>query len=93
MDAFTNELLGESRSLNEKDLVFEFLLNALRLKHGFSQQQFEFHTGLSFAFLASRFQSLQDDGLLVIKHGCVRCSALGYRFLDEVLQRLLPGYS
>ena len=79
-----------ARPLHPDELVFEFLLNALRLKSGFTRQQFERHTGLSLASLVPKLQAPLLEDLLVIRDDRVCCSATGYRFLDDLLQRLLP---
>ena len=76
--------------LNKQDLQFEFLLNALRLKQGFSPWQFECHTGLDYASLSPRLEPLHEGGLLTVAEDYVKCSEKGYRFLDELLQGLLP---
>ncbi len=82
--------MGAAQLLTHEDLVFEFLLNALRLKHGFSRKQFESHTGLGYTKLLTQLETLENDGLIIIDKDRIRCSKRGYRFLDEVLQRLLP---
>ncbi len=76
--------------LHPDELVFEFLLNTLRLKSGFTRQQFEQHTGLPFASLVPKLQALLLENLLVMQEDRVCCSTTGYRFLDDLLQRLLP---
>lgn len=88
--ALGDELMGTTQLLTHKDLVFEFLLNALRLKHGFSRKLFERHTGQEYAKLHPQLESLENDGMLSIENDRIRCSERGYCFLDEVLQRLLP---
>jgi len=66
------------------------MLNALRLKNGFTQQQFESHTGLSMSKITSSIQTQIDEGLLVSENGSIHCSKRGYKFLDDVLQSWLP---
>ncbi len=88
---FDDAPLETTRYLAQEELVFEFLMNTLRLTHGFERQQFERYTGLPFARLRSQLKPLQDDGLLIMGHAGARCSDMGYRFLDELLQRLLPA--
>ncbi len=82
--------ITETYSLNKQDIIFEFMLNALRLKHGFSQAQFEAHTGLAFQTIDENLQTHIDEGLLVMENNTVHCSERGYRFLDELLQKWLP---
>ena len=79
-----------SHHLSHDELVFEFLLNALRLKAGFTWQQFEHNTGLTYTMLMPKLQGLIEEGLLVrLDHG-LHCSSTGYRYLDNILVRLLP---
>lgn len=80
----------QTHTLSEQDILFEFMLNALRLKHGFTLQQFESHTGLSFKKIASLLQSQLDEGFLTKENDRIHCTARGYKFLDDVLQSWLP---
>ena len=78
------------RTLTEQDIIFEFMLNALRLKEGFTKQLFELHTGLSIEKINRPVQTLINEGLLVMDNERIHCSGRGYRFLDDVLQSWLP---
>ena len=89
-DMLENEIVIPSRSLRREDIVFEFMLNALRLKHGFSKPQFESHTGLKFESITENLESQISNGLLIKETDNVRCSDQGYRFLDDLLQTWLP---
>ncbi|HUW98033.1 MAG TPA: radical SAM family heme chaperone HemW [Acidiferrobacter sp.] len=77
------------RSLAEADLVFEFLLNALRLIEGFSPQLFRERTGCEFPTQAPQCAQAVADGLLTVEAERVRATALGHRFLDSLLASLL----
>lgn len=77
--------------LSQDDIAFEFLMNALRLKKGFNLQQFKYHTGLQPDHLKQLINPLVDDGLLISKKDTISCSDQGYRFLDNILQTLLPN--
>ena len=81
----------ETNTLNKQDIIFEFMLNALRLKSGFSKQQFEKHTGLTLQDIHTCLQTQIEKGLLVMENNTVRCSEHGYRFFDELLQSWLPN--
>ena len=81
----------ETSTLNKQDIIFEFMLNSLRLKSGFSKQQFENHTGLRLQDIHTCLQTQIEEGLLVMENNTVRCSEHGYRFLDELLQSWLPN--
>ena len=78
------------QTLSEQDIIFEFMLNALRLKHGFTKQQFELHTGLTVEKINQPLQAHISEGLLIMDNDKIYCSARGYEFLDNVLQSWLP---
>ncbi len=69
------------------NLPLEFLMNALRLNSGFSQTLFEIRTGLQFDTIAQSVTDLANEGLLSLKDGHVGTTALGQRFLNEILGR------
>lgn len=79
-----------THTLTEEDIIFEFMLNALRLKQGFTKQQFELHTGLPIEKINNPLQTHISDGLLVKNNNNIHCSERGYKFLDDVLQHWLP---
>ncbi len=79
-----------THTLIEEDIIFEFMLNALRLKHGFTKQQFELHTGLPIEIINEPLQSHISEGFLVITNDNIHFSGRRYRFLDDVLQNWLP---
>jgi oxygen-independent coproporphyrinogen-3 oxidase len=74
------------------ELPFEFMLNALRLKAGFTRRIYESRTGLSLDALSDSLQRAQEQGLLcgAAADGW-RCTDLGYRFLNNLLERFLSG--
>ena len=80
----------ETNTLNKQDVIFEFMLNALRLKKGFSEQQFKLHTGLAIQAVHKKLQLQAEEGSLIIDNKRIRCSEHGYRFLDNILQNWLP---
>ena len=80
----------QTYALTEQDKIFEFMLNALRLKYGFTKQQFELHTGLSVEIIDAPLQAHIAEGLLIMDRDKIYCSDRGYRFLDNVLQSWLP---
>jgi oxygen-independent coproporphyrinogen-3 oxidase len=88
--ASTNTRAAKSYALTAQDLCFEFLMNALRLTHGFSPFLFRQRTGQSLARISPAFTELQRDGLLHVDRNQVKATERGYRYLDEMLQRLLP---
>jgi oxygen-independent coproporphyrinogen-3 oxidase len=71
-------------------LPFEFMLNALRLVEGFEPSLYESRTGLSWAALEPVRSALRARGLLVEDPAGCRPSALGRRFMNDVVGAFLP---
>lgn len=82
--------LAEASWPGPADLQFEFLLNALRLREGFSEQALAQSTlSPPHALLAAMAQA-QARGLLECSDGRWRATELGYMHLDGVLAGFLP---
>jgi len=82
--------VGECQSVTARDLPFEFMLNALRLNEGFSAECFEGRTGLSLDSVAAELEEAQRRGLLQAYPGGWQPTALGRRFLNDLLAAFLP---
>jgi putative oxygen-independent coproporphyrinogen III oxidase len=78
------------RVVRREDLPFEFLMNALRLCEGFEEPEFEQRTGLDAAGLLGSLEGLRGRKLLEKSRENWRASALGFRFLNDVLGEFLP---
>lgn len=91
----TLEAGGQSTELlplSKDDLVFEFMLNALRLIDGFSEEVFAARTGEAAADLATIMRPAQDKGLVVREADSAwRPTSLGRRFLNDLQAEFLPG--
>ena len=79
-----------SRTVPAADLPFEFALNALRLLQGFEFDLYVERTGLAREQLLPPLQALEARGLLQQQQGRWQASALGLRFLNDVIERFLP---
>jgi len=66
-------------------LPFEYMLNALRLTAGFALEEFGARTGLECASIAAPLARLEARGLLERTGAGYRASALGFRFLNDLL--------
>lgn len=73
----------------ERELPFEFMLNALRLVAGFEVPTFTARTGLPWEIVADTMADLVGEGLIVAAGPCYRASPLGMRFLNDVLLRFV----
>jgi putative oxygen-independent coproporphyrinogen III oxidase len=80
-----------SRSvLNEKDTIFEFMLNALRLTKGVSTSLFTERTGLSIDALEPILKEAKQKKLLVDQADLLCPTELGHRFLNDLIGMFLP---
>jgi oxygen-independent coproporphyrinogen-3 oxidase len=90
MESIESGRAPKSGAIGTADLPFEFALNGLRLKAGFSQTLYEARTGQPVETLAKAVSQASSRGLLVESgHEAWRCSELGYRFLNDLLQLFL----
>lgn len=87
------DFMSSERILYQSDLIFEFMLNALRLTDGFSEKMFERRTGLAWKMLAERVQQQEQRGLLESERGVWRASVAGARFLNDLIAGFLPEHA
>jgi putative oxygen-independent coproporphyrinogen III oxidase len=77
----------------DRELPFEFMLNALRLVEGFQVETFTRRTGLPWESVAGTMADLVGEGLIASSETCYRASPLGLRFLNDVLLRFVTEIS
>ena len=82
-----NAVSGE-QLVESQDIIFEFLLNALRLREGASLEIFQQRTGLQPDILRRAVNSI-DPALLTIDSDRVSTTEKGFLFLNEILQELV----
>ena len=81
----------DTPALSSADLVFEFMLNVLRLTDGFDLELFERRTGLAAQSLLPRLLNCREKGLLEEpRRGFWRATELGQRFLNDLQAEFLP---
>jgi oxygen-independent coproporphyrinogen-3 oxidase len=79
------------QEIGDADLLFEFMLNALRLVGGFDAALFRERTGLPDEALTGRLESLLERGLVAQKGPSRWCpTATGRRFLNDLQAHFLP---
>lgn len=78
--------LADAGPIETDQLALEFLLNALRLREGFTRELFEQRTGLPFSQIAKQVESLQQRQLLQIDGNHIGTTDTGYQFLNSVLE-------
>ena len=67
------------------ELPFEFMLNALRLVDGFKSELFYARTGLPITAVSAALQQAQERGLIEWTPTSIKPTALGQRFLNDLL--------
>lgn len=83
------ERTAERKPVKVEERPLEFLLNALRLRQGFTTTEFEGRTGIPFSTIGKRVEYLVAQGLLVREADCIRPSARGYELLNSLLEEFL----
>ena len=81
--------LAEDRPVQWKELGFEFMLNALRLKEGVERGSFVERTGQSLFAIAPAIERATAKGLLDPDPARLRATPLGWAFLNDLLAEFL----
>lgn len=75
----------ESEAIKPDELILEFMLNALRLTHGFTVEQFESHTGVCIYCIESQLKQGIQQGLLTQQDNRIQPTDKGQQFLNDLL--------
>lgn len=86
----TDAAVGGDDVLAPIDLPFDYAMNALRLHEGFTRAAFERATGLPATVLDGPLQRAKERELIDFDGEHIRASALGRRFLNDLLALFLP---
>lgn len=90
LHAGRDSLIDQQSLLNPEDIVLEFMMNALRLRDGFSIALCEAHSGLPW----NRFQPLVASaigcGWLLQQDDRIQPTANGFLYLNELLELFVP---
>ena len=85
------EAVAERRELAAADVVFEFMMNALRLPRGVPEKLFSERTGLPLAAAEPALTQALERGLLERSRGEIRPTPLGLRFLNDLVGLFLAA--
>ncbi len=85
------KLTASQHILTEKDLCFEFMLNALRLTKGVSVDLFTERTGLEIKSLEPMLSFAKEKKLMVNQENILCATEIGQRFLNDVIGLFLPA--
>jgi oxygen-independent coproporphyrinogen-3 oxidase len=86
----SGEHVVERRELTRADLPFEFMMNALRLAEGFPVAMFAERTGMPITAAERALAQAEARGLVERDHARIRPTALGRRYLNDLLELFLP---
>ena len=76
--------LAQSEEVSRVDLPFEFMLNALRLRHGFGLREFQERTGLAPTAIQAALDEAERKGLIERDFARVRPTPRGFDFLSDL---------
>ena len=82
--ALARHCIAQDDEVGRSDLPFEFMLNALRLKNGFSLPQFTERTGLPLTAIQKALDEAERKGLIERDFARVKPSVRGFDFLNDL---------
>ncbi|MBC7917941.1 MAG: oxygen-independent coproporphyrinogen III oxidase-like protein, partial [Rhodoferax sp.] len=83
--------IAQDEEVSRSELPFEYMLNALRLRHGFGLQDFMERTGLPLSSIEAALQEGERKGLLERDFARVRPSQRGFDFLSDLQELFLSN--
>jgi len=88
--ALAGNAISNEHEVARDALAFEFMLNALRLRDGFTTAWFVERTGLPLSTIEPALRSAEARGLIERDATSVRPSPRGFDFLSDLQQLFLP---
>lgn len=77
------------QKIDESELIGEFMMNALRLRNGVTTKTFETNTGILASAIDNELIPLQHQGLMVKNLEVIAPTALGFRYVNQLVQAFL----
>lgn len=81
--------IAKQHNIDEENIIFEFLMNALRLKLGVASDLFTHRCGLPLQKLQHILQPFIDEELILADDKQIKTTTLGYNHLNTILRKLL----
>jgi oxygen-independent coproporphyrinogen-3 oxidase len=91
--ALAGAALAQDEEVARNDLAFEYMLNALRLRHGFGLRDFTERTGLSSSSIEAALVEAERKGLIERDFARVRPTVRGFDFLSDLQELFLSNAS
>ena len=89
--ALAGNAVSNQHEVARRDLPFEYMMNALRLREGFEMADFGARTGLPPSAVQAALQAAQAKGLLQIDGEHVQPTARGFDFLSDLQAMFLQA--
>jgi putative oxygen-independent coproporphyrinogen III oxidase len=81
-----NSIVDSYEKVTKESLIYEFMINALRLKNGFTKELFESRTGLKYIDISNKITEAQEKYLILInQQGIIKPSQKGEIFLNNLI--------
>ena len=78
-------------AIEQADLGFEFMMNALRLSNGFEIKLFRERTGMPLEAISMRLAESSKKGLIIQNNSFIQPTLLGQRYLNNLLEIFLAN--
>ncbi|MFV0601021.1 MAG: radical SAM family heme chaperone HemW [Brachymonas sp.] len=91
--ALVGQALAQEHDVPHADLAFEYMLNALRLRHGFALADFTARTGLAAGSIEPALRQAEEKGWIERDLQHVRPTIRGFDFLSDLQALFLPGHA
>lgn len=88
-DVKSNRHVLDKKTLSKDDIVFEFMLNALRLTNGFNAQRFTDNTGLNISNIQDTLNKAQENKWLIQTGDLIKPTPLGNQYLNDLMALFL----
>lgn len=81
---YNKTLTQQVLTLTKKEIIFEFMLNNLRLKNGFSKKEFIIKTACSLYDIKDQLELAVAKNLLILTKYRIKPSTIGRNFLNDL---------
>ena len=89
IEMISSNKFGRTHNVEADEVIFEFMLNALRLSNGFDLSLFELRTGLTLSHITKELTLLVEKKWAIITEDKLILTLLGKTFLNNVLQEFM----
>lgn len=89
----SNQFIQQKKQVTKEEIIFEYFLNALRLKEGVALENFTARTGCSLNEITGLLNQARCQGWLADCTHRLKATPLGYQFLNDLTALFLPRTS